>query len=505
MNTPRSSRASSRGRSSGGRPAGGPVAVLAVVALIPALALWGTWRWADAKAQSFDAVPPTSAPIVVPDAAPPLSTSLASLRRTPSALSLELNLEAFAADVQPLLSALNDRSCVTISVDGVPVGERNPGLGAIPASVQKVMVAAVALEVLGSEFRYVTEVLGAAPVDGVVEGDLVLVGGGDPLLSGDWYPTSNLERYPVFNHTSLDTLADSVVAAGVSRVTGNVVGDGSRYDDEWYAPGWSPGVAGLEAGPYGALLVNDARVLGDDLRASDPNQAGARELVRLLTDRGVTVEGTAVAGTADGAGATNRIAAIESLPLPAIIDEMLANSDNNTAELMVKEIGLAASAEGSRLAGLRAMIDVLQGWRIDMSAVVLADGSGLSPENILTCDAVLSVLQRFDVGDEFAAGFPVAAESGTLRDIFTESPVAGRLLGKTGTLNNPPFNEDPPAAKALAGYVPVDGGGAVEYALLLNGPTISDQSEYRPVWNLLGEVLATYPSGAGPDVLGPRR
>ena len=63
-----------------------------------------------------------------------------------------------------------------------------------------------------------------------------------------------------------------------------------------------------------------------------------------------------------------------------------------------------------------------------------------------------------------------------------DSEVAGRLLGKTGTLNNPPFDQDPPAVKALAGYLPVEGGGQVEYSLVLNGATISDQSEYRPIW-----------------------
>ena len=69
---------------------------------------------------------------------------------------------------------------------------------------------------------------------------------------------------------------------------------------------------------------------------------------------------------------------------------------------------------------------------------------------------------------------------------------------------DPPFNDDPPAVKALAGYVEVDGGSVVEYALVLNGPTISDQSEYRPVWNALADVLVTYPSGPTPAELGLR-
>ena len=139
-----------------------------------------------------------------------------------------------------------------------------------------------------------------------------------------------------------------------------------------------------------------------------------------------------------------------------------------------------------------------------MTGIVLSDGSGLSLENRLTCSALLEVLQRSGPDDTIGAALPVAGESGTLADVFTEHPVAGRLLGKTGTLNNPPFNADPPAVKALSGYVAVDGGTAVEYVLVLNGPTISDQSEYRPVWTALADVLNTYPAGATPAELGPR-
>lgn len=479
----------------------GPVVLLVVLALVPALALWGSWQWADGKARSYDAVPPTSTPTLVPEPSPPLSTGLVSLRRAPAPLAREINLGAFEAEVARLAGSVNDRSCMSVSVDGVPVGARNPDIGVIPASVQKVLVAAVALEVLGSDFRYTTEVRGVAPVDGVVPGDLFLVGGGDPVLSSDWYPGSDLERFPVFNHTSLDELADDVAAAGVTRVEGNLIGDGSRYDDEWYAPGWAPGVAGLEAGPYGALLVNDARVRGDELRGDDPNEAAVREFERLLGERGISVGGTATGVAPEG---LDVLASIDSMPLPAILEEMLATSDNNSAELLVKEIGLASDGDGTRPAGLAAVLVVLTDWGVDVGPLALADGSGLSPTNVLTCDAVIAVLRRSEHDGPLGSGLSVAGTSGTLRDVFVDSPVEGRLLGKTGTLNNPPFNEDPPAVKALAGYLPVGGGSAVEYTLMLNGPTISDQSEYRPVWGLLAEVLATYPSGAGPDVLGPR-
>ena len=136
--------------------------------------------------------------------------------------------------------------------------------------------------------------------------------------------------------------------------------------------------------------------------------------------------------------------------------------------------------------------------------MVFADGSGLSPDNRVTCTALLSVLQRSEPDGAIGTGLPIAGQTGTLSEIFVDHPIAGRLLGKTGTLSNPPFNEDPPGVKALAGYVAVEGGSAIEYALVLNGPTISDQSEYRPVWNGLADVMVAYPNGPTPAESGLR-
>jgi D-alanyl-D-alanine carboxypeptidase/D-alanyl-D-alanine-endopeptidase (penicillin-binding protein 4) len=485
------------------RPAIDPVAVVVVLAAIPAFLLWSLWSWAGDKSEAADAPPPTSTTIVPPPAPlPALNTPLGSLRRASHALARDLNLEQFRAAAQPLLGAVNDRSCVALSVDGYDSGSANADVIVLPASTEKLVVAAVALELLGEAFTFTTRVVGPAPVGGVVTGDVYVVGGGDPLLSGDWYATSNLERYPVFNATSFDALADGLVAAGVTRIDGRVLGDGTRYDDEFFAPGWGAGVAGLEGGPYDALMANDARVLGDELRSDDPTDAAAREFARLLAERDVGVSGGTGVGQAP-ADATE-LASIQSLPLPAVLHEMLANSDNNTAELMVKEIGLSAGGVGTRDAGLAAMTSTLASWGLDMTGVVLADGSGLSLDNRITCPIMLAVLQRTGFEGPIGQGLAVAGQTGTLVDVFTESDVAGRLRGKTGTLNNPPFNEDPPAVKALAGYLPVVGGGAVEYVMILNGPTISDQSEYRPLWDQLVELLATYPSAAGPDVLGPR-
>lgn len=477
---------------------------LSVAALVPALLLWALWSWADGRADvAEDAVPVADETVAPPPSGLALSTQLFSLRRSATQLSRDLNLESFRSAAVPLLQAVGDRSCAAISLDGEPVGSVNADSPVIPASNQKILVAAVAQEVLGTDFVYTTSVVGPTPVAGIVEGDVYLVGGGDPLLSGEWYADSEVDRYPVFNITSIDALARRLADAGVVQISGVVRGDGSRYDDELYAPGWGEGVAGLEAGPYDALLVNDARVRGDDRRGADPSEAGAREFVRILGEVGITVTGGAGSGTAPGG--LPELASITSQPLPAVIAEMLTNSDNNTAELMVKEIGLATSGEGSRLAGLRAIGDTIAGWGVPVDGLELGDGSGLSLDNRMTCSTLLGVLQHVGSDSATGQGLAVAGETGTLRDIFTETPVAGRLRGKTGTLNNFPIDQDPPAVKALAGFLPTDDdGGAIEYVLLLNGPTISDQSEYRPVWAELVAALSSFPAVASPEALGPR-
>ncbi len=264
--------------------------MLAVAAIVPALMLATIWSWASGKQNEDTTAPTIDASVEPTEPAPALTTAAIALRRIPTIISRELNTDAFAGEVSPFLSSLNDRSCGAVSVDGVLIGERNANLAVIPASTQKVPVAGAALELLGADFRYTTTVVAASsPVDGVIDGDLYLIGGGDPLLSSDWYPTSNMELNPVTSPTSFDALADRVVAAGVTTVRGAVVGDGSRYDDEYFAPGWGDGVAGLEGGPYDALMANDSRVLGDPLRGNDPNEAAAREFTLLLEARGVDV------------------------------------------------------------------------------------------------------------------------------------------------------------------------------------------------------------------------
>jgi len=485
-----------------------PLLVLLLIALAPAIGLFVLFQWSDAEADRYESSQlalDELAPVVDEGvgealAAPELPTALLDYRRTPASVADTANANRLGESLAPILTFVGAESCAAVSVDGVAVARRNADASVIPASTQKLLVAAAALEILGEDHRFTTTVAARAPVDGVVDSDVYLIGGGDPVLTSDDYPIED-DRYPPVNTTSLDRLADAFVASGITRITGTVIGDGSRYDDEFFVESWGDDVAGVDAGPYDALLANDARVLGRPGRQSDPNAGAAREFVRLLGNRGVRVNNGWGSGTADTTVPV--IGSVESAPLGAIIDEMLVTSDNNTAEMMLKEIGYASRGEGTRTAGIEVVSATLAGWGVPIDGVRMADGSGLSPDNRVTCDAMLAVLQRTS-GGPVADALPVAAVSGTLADEFTESPMSGRLRAKTGTLGNPPFDQDPPAVKALAGYVSTPVDETIEFVLILNGPDITVDRKFAPLWTGFGDILDTYPSGPSAGDLGPR-
>lgn len=491
-----------------------PLLLLLAIAMLPVLGLLVLHRWLESEADRYDdtraavaalsgdgenQLPATRRELERAARNAQLGTSVFDYRRVPDGLARSASTNRLEAELSNVLPFLSDSSCAAISVDGVLVGAVNENLSVIPASTVKLLIAAVALEVLGPDYTYETTIRVSPIDDGVIDGDVYLVGGGDPLLTSNDYPIEE-DALPAFSTTSLDVLADALVEAGVERINGAVIGDGSRYDDEFVVDSWGEGVAFVEAGPYDALLVNDARVQGRSGVQDDPNIGAAREFERLLGDRGIRV------GNGWGSGAApptvTVVGTAVSQPLSEVVREMLTTSDNNTAEMLLKELGFVAAGTGNRFAGLVVVDRVLRTWGIPLDGVRLLDGSGLSPTNQLTCAALLGVLQR-SRGTALASGLAIAAQTGTLRDEFVGAEVAGRLFAKTGTLGNPPADEPPLAAKALAGYVAGSNGSSVEFALILNAEEIPDEA-YRLIWALFAERFATFPDGPERDILAPR-
>ena len=483
-----------------------PLVGLLALAMIPVAALTALLVWSDGQADEHEAAldsdatePVLSAPTPA-SVSPALTTAVLSYRRAPDSMADAGNDNALSDSMDQLAAFIDERSCLAVSVDGRPVTDHYADVAVIPASTQKLFVAAVALEVLGADHRFTTSVQAPPVVDGEIDGDIFLVGGGDPLLVSTDFPTDR-DRFPEFNTTPLDQLADAVVATGVTVIRGSVVGDGSRYDDEFVNPAWGVDVAFVDAGPYDALVVNDSRVLGRTARERDPNEAAAREFARLLSDRGVRISNGWGSGVADPAIPV--VASIESQTLDAVIAEMLTTSDDDTAEMLLKELGVADGGVGTAAAGLDVVTRTLLSWGVPMDGVNLVDASGLSSDNRATCAAVLAVLQRME-GTAVASGLAVAGRSGTLQDAFVGTAMEGRLAAKTGTLGNPPVDLDPPAVKGLAGYLATTTGDTVEFVMILNSPDIDEPENYAAFWLALGERLDSYPSGPGASAVGPR-
>lgn len=458
-----------------------PARALAIVALVGSLPLGGLWLGGQALAQrtARSEAPPVSQ----------LVTPLLSTRRAATTLANDISVQALTAKLGTLVAKMPSQGCLRVQFEGRPVVSQRATDLFEPASTVKIATASVVTELLPPETVFTTRIYGQL-TGGNVEGNLVIKGGGDPLLVTSDY--ARIEKYPTTNPTSLDALADKIVAAGVKTVAGAVAGDESYFSDQRYVPSWSSGIRGVEGGPLGALMVNDGVIVSNPVKPNNPSQAAASELTRLLRARGVTVNGEPLGSVTVAAG-TPEITSIASAPVAKAVGEMLTNSDNNTAEILVRHLGLLKGTAGTTEAGVKVMNDTLASWGFE--GVLAKDGSGLSRGSKFSCDALVGLLARNGPTGSVGEGLATAGTTGTLKEVFVGSPVQGLLKAKTGTLTN---------VKALSGFLPVKNHQPLYFALILNGAGLADQGNYRPLWESLGKALVTFPSTPTSQGLGVR-
>lgn len=466
-----------------------PIGVLALTAAVPAVALAGVWQYAEAN------VPPattTTTTTVPPVPVEPLSTPLLSYRRHPEPLAEAVAEATAAAAYMARVASLTDRiggtACLRMLDGDHVVADVNGPLALIPASNAKVLVAAVALDVIGPDFRYRTELQSLPPVGGVVPGDVSLIGGGDPVLRSAGVPDPL--RFPAFNTTSLDTLADQLVRLGITRIQGDIVGDGSRYDDEFRVPSWGDEITNADGGPYDALLVNDG-IIENGNYGRVPARSAAVVFTDLVRARGIEVVGGAANEDRVTDPSFTTLALIESEPFSEILVEMLHTSDNNTAEMIVKELGYQGQGEGTRAAGLDVIRSRLAEWGIPANGLVLEDGSGLSRANRVACETLAAVLTASPVAADLVDLLPAAGRDGTLADQLVGTPAEGRLQAKTGTLTD---------VKALTGSQPGRDGDPVTFSVVLNGTEVDEPATYLPIWNELVTLIDEYPIVVEPRI-----
>ncbi len=373
-----------------------------------------------------------------------------------------------------------------IVVQSLETGEylyrRNENKLFLPASTMKLVTSAAALEYLGADFRFSTSLLlNGAIKQGVVRGDLVIRGAGDPTLSRRFNPTNPLAVF--------ERWADTLEQHGVKRIAGNIVGDDSYFDSEPYAPGWAqddlsyaygapisglsltensveltvtPGAAVgddavITVSPNTAYveIVNEVRTTrGDSLFAIDvhrepgtstvhvtgniPVSFGPYTLSAAIDDpalytatvfrevlalRGIAVDGTALSA----AELTDRVPYAEmrtldvvlSPPLGDILAQLNLNSVNFIAEQVLKTIAKERTGTGSTAKGVELVKKFVSQIGISPDNMSMVDGSGLSRLDLITPLQMAAVLRHLHRPDRWKV-------------MINALPLAGH----TGTLTN---------------------------------------------------------------------
>jgi len=351
---------------------------------------------------------------------------------------------ARALAVPHVRAQLSGAAAVNLAT-GETVFLRHPTLSLVPASNAKLAVAYASLALLGPQHRLDTVVYGEGELLGSTwKGDLVLKGFGDPTLS----------------RADLGVLARQIRAAGIRQVSGGIEADESYFDSRRTGPAWKSYYYIGESPPLSALTVDRARFRGWVTR--DPALTAGSQFRFALRAAGVGVRNRVVAGVADPSA--EQLATTASAPLSRIVAYMNRESDNFTAELLLKQLGAVDDGRGTSAAGAEAVRRALREAAIPLVGVRIVDGSGLSSLNRLTAAAVIGILvvawHDPEIRPAFMHSLAVAGVNGTLEDRLERPPARGAVLAKTGTLSE---------SSALSGYA----RGRWAFAVIQNGRPVS--------------------------------
>jgi D-alanyl-D-alanine carboxypeptidase/D-alanyl-D-alanine-endopeptidase (penicillin-binding protein 4) len=359
---------------------------------------------------------------------------------------------------------------------GAMVVEHRADQPLVPASTAKMVTSAAALLRFGGEHRFKTRLATTVPIgpDGVVHGDLVLIGGGDPTLGTPIYN----ELRPDRPHTPIGVVADLAAAAGIKRVTGRLIGDTSHFIDQPTAPTWrAVNLAEGNATRITGLSIDGGRRLWWSQGAAQGEVAGnpaveaTNAFKTALRNRGIHVNGGTAVST-QAVPAAFPVAEVASPPLWHILRWAVQASDNYMTDTVFRSVG-RLEGDSSWQGSAHAVWMTLARSRIEMSGTVMADGSGLShmsrltPRTLTQIDALMMSTAHAGVWVEL---FAVAGVRGTLRNRLTGTVAAGRVRGKTGTLRD---------VKSLTGHVIAN--NAPRYRFTIIGNSLDHAGKIRVI------------------------
>jgi len=350
----------------------------------------------------------------------------------------------------------------------------NAGIPATPASTTKVVTAVAALTALGPDARFTTTVR-------QVGDTVVLVGGGDPTLAVNEYPSSDYPRPATLAQLAAGT-ARALKARGNRSV--RLGYDTALFSGPGMAQGWTDSlistgnvtpIVALEADqgrltPGGALEDSDDPV-NFRPRTADPAGLTAAAFAALLAKDGITVTGTPEETAAPSSAPV--LASVSSPPLAAIADQMLQESNNVIAENLARHVAIALGLPATFAGGAGAGLAELRRLGIT-TPISLVDGSGLSPQDAIAPETLVRVLS-LAVGTPrlrgALTGLPVAGFSGTLSaggSVFggIGGPARGVVRAKTGNLAT---------VASLAGLVDDRSGDLLLFAIMAPRVPSADQ------------------------------
>lgn len=320
---------------------------------------------------------------------------------------------------------------VSVFEGGRPLYARAAKARRTPASNQKLLLTMAVLDRMELGTRFETRLMARAPVNGVIKGNLYVVGSGDPTV------TDGGAKLP-FRPTRLRPLARKLRSAGVRRIGGAIVGSTRYFRRDWWAPGWKSDFPDRWIPRPTALSYDGNTVRGRHIR--DPERRVAGALRSLLRDQGISVKGGARAGRIRNQSRVVELAQARSRPLRVLLQYMNRHSSNFFAEVLGKRLAVERWGPlGSIKKAARALSSFAASRNVEVRA---RDASGLSYHNSISTKGMARLLAYAETqewGDDLRDLLPSGGE-GTLDKRLHGVP----LRAKTGTLNS---------VSALSGWI----------------------------------------------------
>ena len=449
----------------------GVVGVL-LLAIFVAVVLHGAASSTTGAAASTAPSLSSSASSPQPIPAGPISAAPeAAPGKLPDRAVLEQRLNS--QDITALTKGVTEGSSLSLAyqVLDVETGEvlaaSNADQPLVPASNTKLLTITALLSVFNGTETFDTTVVSPAP------GQLVLVGGGDPLLasaaSGDYPEQASLEDLAA-------RTAETLKSQGVSTVTLGY--DASLFQESW-ATTW-PSSYRDQVTPISALWADEGRD-ANQVRSTDPAGDAARIFATQLAAQGITVEGEPAAATGSG----DKVAKVTSPGVHALAAAAMETSNNSYTEVLGMQLARKLGQPTTFAGTAAAVQQELTGLGLWHEGAVLHDGSGLTRENHVTASMLAGAVRYVMTTPGTSVvqeGFPVAGVSGSLANRFDdEISTAGRgiVRAKTGTLS---------LVSTLAGTTVTADGREVALAFMTNGSTDGWAAQ---VWSDRGAAMIT--------------